>query len=74
MKKRASTNKHRHSDLWDHLHEVMDNQKCGLTSFIWSKVNVQNNKKHVSGRDVVQKRVNSLGGALASKLIIKNQR
>lgn len=42
------------SDLCYHLKEVMNNQKCGLTSFIWSKVNVPNNKKHVLGRDIVQ--------------------
>lgn len=34
--------------------KLTNNQKYWLTSFIWSKVNVQNNKKHGSKRDMVQ--------------------
>lgn len=37
------------------LKKPTNNQKCRLTWFILSKVNVQNNKKHVSGRDIVQR-------------------
>lgn len=40
--------------------KLTNNQKYWLTSFIWSKVNVQNNKKHGSERDIVQCKSTSL--------------
>lgn len=42
------------------LEKLTNNQKCWLTWFILSKVNVQNNKKHVSGRDIVQSKSTDL--------------
>lgn len=42
------------------LEKLTNNQKGWLTWFILSKVNVQNNKKHVSERDIVQSKSTDL--------------